>query len=129
MSKPPSTAAAILGGAAGTALVFSASDAREWIDLAQSVAKGESSLLTFCLLILAGLVFVVYRQWKTRDECDTRVERLEHALNTIYSMLATDPNWIDRLPSWEDLIDGKADARVIARSTKIIVPPGTPPQP
>ncbi len=126
MSK--STTAAAIGGASAAAVVFSASEAREWIGLVQSVAKGESSFLVFCLLILALMVWVLYQQWRTGAECDLRVEKLEGALRTLYSMLATDPNWIDRLPPWEDLLDGKADARVIARN-RIIVPPGTPTQP
>lgn len=90
-----------MGGAAAAAVIITVAEAREWVSLAQEVATGQQSFLTFCLIILGVLAYVLYRQWRGGEECDRRVHQLESVVQGMYALLATDDRY-QGLPSYED---------------------------
>lgn len=114
--KPATAAVASAGGTAAIVAAFTAGSVGEWLTIAERIVASPASLLVVCLLLLVLVLYLLVMQRKVGDECEERVARLEHALNTIYSMLASDTNWAGQLPSWNDLLDGKIDAHSVARA-------------
>lgn len=111
MSRP----AAALGGAAAAAFAISVTEAREWVALAQDVAKGESAFLAFCLVVLGVLAYLLYRQWKGGEECTIRQRQLESVVQGMYAILVTDDRY-QGLPPYEDFAAGKFSIADIHRS-------------
>lgn len=111
MSKP----AAAIGGAAAAAVVITVAEAREWVALAQDVVAGKSPFLVFCLVVLAVLAYLLYRQWQGGEDCAARVHQLESVVQGMYAILVTDDRY-QGLPPYADFAAGNFSIADIHRS-------------
>ncbi len=113
--KPAAAYAAGGGTVALGVLAIRASDVSEWLTIIERIVASPAGLLVFCLLVLAGVVYVLARQWHSGTLCDEKVRQLENVVQSMYALLATDDRY-QNLPSFEDFAAGKFSLQQIHKA-------------
>lgn len=104
-----------IGGATAAVAVVSAVEAEKWISIANTIAQSSAATTLILIILMVGLGFLLWRQYLSGEDCEERTQVLMEGMRTLYTLLAADERYSERLGTWDEFVSG-IDARTLARA-------------